>query len=102
VYCPWCGDDLIERDERLVCRVTGEELSAQAATELRAVTAGRPLRALVVGRVRWGRNWHCPADGARMIEVAGVVACPICDRSLPGGLVYQLLEFHNHPRTCRA
>jgi len=36
-----------------------------------------------------------------MIEVGGVVVCRTCDRTLPARLLYQLIEFHNHPRTSK-
>ena len=33
-----------------------------------------------------------------MVEAAGRLACSHCDRELPGRVIYQLIEFHEHPR----
>lgn len=74
------------------------DLSERAANELRAVATAPPLREPVPSRMRWGGNWHCPADGSPTIEVDSVITCRTCDRSLPDRLVYQLIEFHHHPR----
>ena len=39
-----------------------------------------------------GGSWHCPNDGTKLIDFR----CPHCGRSLPTGLVYDLIEFHPH------
>jgi hypothetical protein len=43
-----------------------------------------------------GGRWFCPADGTPMEEVAGVVACPRCSRSLTRSQIFQLVELHPH------
>lgn len=43
-----------------------------------------------------GGEWHCPADGKRMVERDGRVQCPGCQRALPRTVIYNLVEFHRH------
>lgn len=45
----------------------------------------------------WGGTWFCPGDGTRMVEEAGVVSCPACERPM-NQFLYALIEFHGpHP-----
>jgi hypothetical protein len=98
MQCPWCGGEMTERDGTFVCSATGLDMSRKASEELRDVVASVPDRSVAEpGTIRWGGSWHCPADGALMIEAEGVVKCPDCRRALPGRLLYHLIEFHVHP-----
>ncbi|MGE0308483.1 MAG: hypothetical protein AB7Q27_22310 [Acidimicrobiia bacterium] len=46
---------------------------------------------------RWGGRWHCPLDGTLMSAPDYLLPmCPTCDRILPGDIVYQLIEVHQH------
>jgi hypothetical protein len=69
-----------------VCRVGGMELSRVVNEALRAVADSPPVAA-PGHSARWGGEWHCPADGARMRETNGQVLCPACGRHLPGPIV---------------
>jgi hypothetical protein len=33
-----------------------------------------------------------------MNELDGRISCPTCRRFLPWKLIYQIVEFHNHPQ----
>jgi hypothetical protein len=78
-----------------VCLDGGMELSRAVNEALRAVAGNQPTPA-PASSVPWGGKWYCPADGARMHETHGQVICPLCSRHLPGPIVYQLIEFHDH------
>lgn len=84
-------------DGRLVCRLGDMDLSQHAQDGLVSVVRSGPLE-VAPSRVRWGGSWYCPADGSRMREAGGRVVCPGCSRVLPGGLLYELIEFHVHRR----
>jgi len=72
------------------------DFSEVVAAELTAV-AQEPPHDPEPSTVRWGGQWHCPADAEPMVEDAGRVTCPRCSRSLPPRLLYGLIEFHVHP-----
>ena len=42
-----------------------------------------------------GGPWYCPRDGAAMSESDGILACPVCQRSL-NEYLYRLVELHPH------
>lgn len=65
--------------------------------ELEAIT-GSAAGEVAQLKIQYGSGWHCPADGTEIIESEGHAVCTTCGRSLPGGLMYQLIEFHDHPR----
>ena len=45
----------------------------------------------------WGDSaWYCPADGSHMVDVAGSVGCPTCERLLPSRVMYMLIEHQVH------
>lgn len=73
------------------------DFSVNVATELAAI-ADRPPQPSEPLTYKVGGSWCCPADGLPMVEAAGRLACSHCDRELPGRVIYQLIEFHEHPR----
>jgi hypothetical protein len=98
LFCPRCGVPLETTDtDALVCRPGDMELSHVAGRYLLAWTGGEERRSEPFS-FRLGGRWHCPTDGTRMRESAGRLTCPECDRSLPGRLIYHLVEFHQHAR----
>jgi hypothetical protein len=46
--------------------------------------------------IRWGGMWFCPEDGSEMIENEGMVRCEVCEKRIPGRILYQLIELHPH------
>ena len=83
-----------------ICSSTGTELSRAAADELSEI-ASTPASAdssPPSSSHRRGGRWRCPADVAPMVQDMGLITCVSCDRRLPGSLVYQLIEVHDHPR----
>jgi hypothetical protein len=73
------------------------DFSVNLATELTAIATHPPQRSTSL-TYKVGGSWCCPADGGPMVEAAGRLACPQCDRDLPGRVIYQFIEFHVHPR----
>lgn len=78
-----------------VCQSGGMELSQVVHETLRAIADSAPAAA-PASSARWGGQWHCPANGARMQETNGRMLCPVCGRHLPYPILYQLIEFHVH------
>ncbi len=75
-------------------------LSQVMRTELEAIAQADPMTPDAT-EVRWGGRWHCPVDGTRMVEAKGRVRCPVCQRFLPGRVLYELIELHPHKRVWR-
>jgi hypothetical protein len=73
------------------------ELSQVVASELAEIVRAEPAEPKA-STVLWGGEWHCPADGRRMIETDGQVVCPACARNLPPKVLYQMIELHVHAR----
>lgn len=96
VFCPWCGQPTMIRNNHLYCMATDMEFSDWAKTELVAVVDAAPDSGNPLGW-RVGRAWYCPADGTQMRQADGVLGCPSCGRSISGKLLYNLIEFHAHP-----
>jgi uncharacterized Zn finger protein (UPF0148 family) len=97
MFCPRCGAPTEVREGHLYCTATEMDFSQVARQELTAV-AERPPVEPEPSSVRWGGSWRCPADASLMSEADGHVTCPTCDRSLTPRLLYDLIEFHVHPR----
>ena len=97
MHCPFCGELGEDRDGVFVCTATSADLSPVASAELHAIAENDPDRAPKTALTRWGGTWHCPGDGEPMTETAGHMVCASCGRSLPGRLLYQLIEFNWHP-----
>lgn len=96
MYCPRCGAPTEVRESTLFCSSTGMDFSEVVHRELELVVASPP-QDVARSSVRWGGSWHCPADATLMDEHEGRVSCHTCHRSLPGRLIYGLIEFHVHP-----
>lgn len=46
---------------------------------------------------RWGGRWYCALDGTAMSAPDHLLPmCPACDRILSNGVLYQLVEIHQH------
>ena len=97
MFCPKCGSTMVSTAGRTVCSQTGMDLSPKVAEELATIVAESPRLSKPI-TYTVGGSWHCPADGQPLIESSGRLACPMCDRDLPGLVIYQLIEFHKHPR----
>ena len=72
------------------------DFSINLAVELDVIATQPPERSTPL-TYKVGGSWFCPADGRPMVEAAGRLACPHCDRDLPSLVIYQLIEFHDHP-----
>lgn len=83
----------------LVC-LNGVDLSERMSQFLTEFCDQPPDRAADrTTKVHWGGTWFCPADGARMASSRHQLpCCPECGRVLPGGRVYELVEFNHHPK----
>jgi hypothetical protein len=98
--CPRCGDALEAVADEVTCRQGKMGLSQVVWSELQAIAQSAPSTP-DAAEIRWGGRWHCPVDGTRMVEADGRVGCPVCQRHLPGRVLYALIEFHPHVKTRR-
>lgn len=98
VFCPRCGSPMSEVEGWLTCTREGVEVSPHLRGELERFVASHPVKpaASSLGR---GSEWHCPADGELLALDDGFLECGTCHRYLPGGLLYETVEFNWPPAT---
>ncbi len=96
MFCPKCGDELVEMNDRLVCRSGRMELSQELAKRLREcfVARSRKLNEIKFG-FRIGGNWFCPQCGVPTEEADGCVRCPQCGSNL-NEFMFALTELAPH------
>lgn len=96
MFCPQCGSAAEIHGDVLLCVATGSDFSSWVRRELETLVAepGGDTEHL---KVRYGSTWYCPADGEQITELDYQASCRSCGRSLSGGLLYNLIEFHDHP-----
>lgn len=103
MYCPKCGDGLVETEGTYVC-VRGEmELSRHLADRLRASFVSEPEipeepaeRNEIRYRVSLYGMRFCPGCGVHSVKKSPFdLRCPRCERSL-SPFIYELTEFHPH------
>jgi hypothetical protein len=85
MFCLRCGALLRIEAGHLECSATGCDLSGRVAADPVPPTPST---------VNWGGQWYCPADGEKMSWQDGLPHCATCGRTLPGGLIYEAIEFH--------
>ena len=98
MFCPKCGDELIEAEDGISC-VRGEMiLSPHLALRFKQCfidRVDRPREARFSFPV--GGRWFCPGCGVEMLEEDGHIRCPRCNCSL-NEFIHQLVELHPHRR----
>ena len=99
MFCPKCGDELIERRGELTCVRGGMTMSQYLSKRLHECYV---LELRAPREIPWtraiGGDWFCPACGVHMPEEPpGVVRCPQCGRSL-NEFIYELIERCAHTR----
>lgn len=97
-HCPRCGDLLHDEPKGLRCPTGDMRLSAKLTEAIQKYRQSSPeLGADAGSSVDWGGTWFCPDDGFRMDAAPGQLpGCVSCQRVLPSGSLYQLIEFHVH------
>ena len=100
MFCPKCGDGLVEIEGWLTCVRGNMALRHELAAK---------LEECLITRTRWpsdkpwpvgiGGRWFCPGCGTPAPErEKGVVRCQECGRSL-NEFIYALVEIHPHEGT---
>jgi hypothetical protein len=100
VHCPVCSE-LMTYDNigDLTCPSVGNWLSPHMQEILTRLAADEPANPPPTSpSFRWGRLWHCPADGSRMAPELAGMRCLRCGRQLTEGVLYELIEFNPHER----
>jgi hypothetical protein len=96
MFCPKCGRQLEHRGVEMTCLRGNMALSRSMEASLEAAFVSKSVvPADTPFPIQIGGNWFCPGDGQRMTEVAGVIRCTSCHRSL-NPFVNQLIELHHH------
>lgn len=99
MYCPKCGDVLVEEGATYSCRRGEMQMSQHMANCLRDSFVLRcvPPEQAVATSFRWGGQWYCPGCGVLMSEITGTngVECPRCRGNL-GPFIYGLIEHNPH------
>jgi uncharacterized Zn finger protein (UPF0148 family) len=94
MFCPWCGDALVESGNTLECRRGGMQLSAALRQQLDEVFVQRSRRGKAL-RVKFQGAWHCPGCGAPTVVDDGHIRCVTCGELLDE-FIYPLVELHPH------
>ena len=96
MYCPRCGEQMTDREGRLMCERGQMELSPRMAQMLKECFVTRECPSSKVPLTyEVGGTWFCPGCSIRMIESDGVVTCSQCGESL-NEFIFDLVEFHPH------
>jgi len=99
MFCPKCGDKLIELENGLLHCARGRlSFSADLSSRLTLCCQGRqrPSDAPFGNGVRAGGIWFCPRCGRQCEEdQPGDVRCPECQFAL-NEFIYPLVERHPH------
>lgn len=84
---------MTEVDGWLTCVREGATISPHLRGGLERFVASSPVKppATRIGR---GGQWHCPADGELLAFDDGYLECERCHRFLPGGFIYEAIEFN--------
>lgn len=98
VFCPRCGQPMVEVEGRATCAASGMDLSPMMQRTLEEYCAEQPaLTPSRETRARWGAAWYCPRDGAAMSSSDFLLpVCPKCGGVMAEFTLYQLTELHVH------
>lgn len=96
VFCPRCGSPTERLDGGLTCAATRTVFSEWVESELHRYVETTTTD-VPAAHIKWGGGWFCPADATVMEEAHGRVSCPACARTMTGRLLYNVIEFHDHP-----
>lgn len=97
MFCPKCGETLVDVAGELTCPRGNMGLSQKMASDLYEcfVTETRLPKEREYN-FQWGETWFCPGCGIQMIEGdKGAVRCPQCHKNL-SEFIYNLIERHPH------
>ena len=96
MFCPICGNELLETTDGLVCQNGKMEVTVELEERLRKCYILKlrkpqemPFSFLV------GGNWFCPQCGILAIEENGSIRCPKCKLSI-NEFIHSLVEHHPH------
>lgn len=96
MFCPKCGDSLVEVNGELTCIRGNMVLSVRMRRDLDECFVARSrMPSEEHFDFRWGGNWFCPGCGAKMEESDGAVTCPECQRNMSTFLKH-LIDLHPH------
>lgn len=98
MFCPKCGNRLVQIDEDLTC-VQGQMLLSddleRRLTECFISRVVKPTELRLSYLV--GGEWYCPGCGVSIVEEDGIVRCGQCGLPL-NEFIYSLVELHPHKR----
>lgn len=96
MFCPMCGDTLVNVNGELTCVRGGMGLSRDMERRLAECYVARSRRPREArATFQWGGTWHCPGCGVRAEEREGTVRCPQCGLCM-NEFLFLLIERHPH------
>ena len=96
MFCPRCGDLMIESLDTLFCVRGNMFLSQNMLNKLNEsfILQIRPPKnhELLTGT---NGNWFCPNHGEKMVNKNGYACCPVCNLSI-SEFIYELTRLNPH------
>ena len=96
MFCPKCGDELINHPRGMFCKRGNMQLSKHLSSRLMncfVLKTEEPSDHQF--KIKLGVNFFCPGCGVRTVEEDGYIRCPECHLSM-NEFVFRLIEMHPH------
>jgi len=96
MYCPRCGCELSNEQDRVVCHHGNMELTKILEERLREVYVLKLRKSQDIQfSFKVGGKWFCPQCGIETLEEDGYIHCPNCKISM-NEFISMLVEIHYH------
>lgn len=96
IHCPQCGSRMHDVDGWLTCPVGNYEMSTHLRQVLQDIVTCES-RMPEPSMLKFGHEYHCPADGSELDYSGGRFRCRECGRYVPAPAIYELIEFNLPP-----
>ncbi len=96
MFCPKCGDLMVESQDTLFCVKGNMFLSQNMLNKLNDVFIHK-IRAPEKHKMLTGSGgkWFCPNHGKKMVNKDGYACCPICELGI-SEFIYELTRLNPH------
>lgn len=104
MFCPKCGDTMVERNGVLTCVRGDMPLSPKLNQDLHDCFVANTRQPIEKQHYNYriGGTWYCPGCGVLTTEdETGAIRCPRCKRNLRE-FMHHLIELHPHRRINRS
>ena len=96
MFCPKCGDELVQTERELTClkgRMGLSQHLTKRFVDCYILRLDKPREFKFSSLI--GGKWFCPGCGVTAVEENGFIKCPKCGLSL-NEFIRQLVELHVH------